>query len=219
MSDKVDLKRVTTNERRLNSKAKIGAYGYVGISEDGDEENAEPRKIDRIERKRILLNFVYDHSGEPVTYSYLAKAFAVSKRTIRNDVVELVKRGFIEVKVAKDADKKDVGHILTYKNGLVLELHEAEETIRDAHSNKNPLGLRDWFWHDYKIIVGVVDAYHTRQDKEENYAELKDHRTKIKRKATWHDKKRRDLMEKKKLEFQSKPSPELLPSRPKKKKS
>ncbi len=28
MSDKVDLKRVTTNERRLNSKSKIGADGY-----------------------------------------------------------------------------------------------------------------------------------------------------------------------------------------------
>ena len=167
----------------------VGHYGQLMIGEPDEDENYEVRKITPDERKLILLKYVHDHDGEIFRSEPISKALAVNTRTIRKDMAELVFRGYIAKEMAFDKNGGTLGPRYFYKGGLNPDLQEFLPSIRKAHMQSNPLGLRDWLWQDYKTVVGMCDYWHTYYEKEENFEELTEMKKIIKEKKDTLQKK------------------------------
>lgn len=181
MKPTVDKKLTQTADRRHHAMPQYNQYGQLVLDAvKGDPDDCIVRKISPSERKILLLKWIYDHNGAILRDYLLGYALAVNDRTIRNDLHNLVKEGFIRREEVQDKNGGTLGVKYYYVKGFYKDFIPFVPTIKKAHSKNNSLGLRDWLWVDYKWIQNTYDIFHTKTDQAENWDELKSKKKKVK---------------------------------------
>ncbi len=147
---------------------KYVGYGFIEfmdprkLKHDGWDAQIEPefRKPTPEERREIILNFIRAHNENPLDVYYLIGKLKVSKRTIQSDLRTLEARNLI-IRIPR---YNEYGQQLenAYKfNGTALPLPPNAITLRKLYDPRNPCGIRDWDWEDFKFIPGYFDKTFT----------------------------------------------------------
>lgn len=178
---KNDEKRITTDDRRTFKYIYPRHHGYIEVELGPDD--FELRKINPHQRQMVILYYIKLHDGEKIMFDEeFAIKLGAKQRIIQYDLAFMEKKGWIRIEPT--FDKKGRNSYNRYWNMVRKEAFDhfygMKPTIARVYSVKNFLGLRNWHWEDYKVIMGYDDSYHTKWDKIENYDELRSKRKDIK---------------------------------------
>lgn len=131
-----------------------GKYGFIEFSnpnyfKEGGERYLL-RKPNPTERKEIMLNYIIDHSGEPISVNFFSEELCVSTRTIKSILKEFKEQGLIEVTNVFGSTGKQMSNIIRYTGPAVVKTGK-ELTIDLLYTVNNVAGFRDFDWYDLKF--------------------------------------------------------------------
>lgn len=143
----------TKNKDNEDTRFK-GKYGFIEFPnpnyfKDGGERYLL-RKPTPTERKEIMLNYIIDHSGEPISVNFFSEELCVSTRTIKSILKEFKERGLIEVTNVFGPTGKQMSNIIKYTGPAVVKTGK-ELTIDLLYTVNNVAGFRDFDWYDLKF--------------------------------------------------------------------
>ena len=143
----------TKNKDNEDTRFK-GKYGFIEFPnpnyfKEGGERYLL-RKPTPSERKEIMLNYIIDHSGEPISVNFFSEELCVSTRTIKTILKEFKEKGLIEVTNVFGPTGKQMTNIIKYIGPEVVKTGK-ELTIDLLYTVNNVAGFRDFDWYDLKF--------------------------------------------------------------------
>jgi DNA-binding Lrp family transcriptional regulator len=157
-----------------------GKYGYIEfvdirkVLNDGWADQIEPeiRKPSPAEREEIILNFIRDNSGKSIKVSRIAKALAVTERTIQTHLKKLEEKKLIMRIKHCNKRNRQRANILEYI-GPDTPRSKSDLTLDKLYDPDNPCGIRNWDWYEYKFILGYYTSKAERESIEAMFDDLK----------------------------------------------
>lgn len=167
-----DNKRISTENRRVWEKTRLHAYGYIVVDLQTLDGRTEVRKITPSQRRDIILYYIMTHSGKEIKIKWLAAKLGTRERTIQYELRYLEKEEYIRTEPTILPNGSHGPNRYFYLRTMEDDFFDYKPSLAKVYGPSNSLGLRNWYWNDYKDIPFKENYTHTKSDKIENYTEI-----------------------------------------------